>query len=157
MMRSGDIAIVGASESTEIGTVPNVSSTGLALDGAANALADAGLTAKDIDGLTTGYFPLADISRQLGIFPRWGDNTIVGGCSWMFQLRSAAAAINAGYCDDRPRRVRRVGPQHPSPDEQQRLRRPRRHGSAVRRALRRGHARRHVLACRSSVTCANTA
>ena len=98
MMRSGDIAIVGAAESTTIGTVPNVSSTGLALDGAANALADAGLTAKDIDGITTGYFPVADISRQLGIFPKWCDNTVVGGCSWMFQLRNAAAAINAGYC-----------------------------------------------------------
>ena len=98
-MQPGEIAVVGAAESTSIGTVPNVSSTGLALDGAANALADAGLTAKDIDGLTTGYFPLADISRQLGIFPRWGDNTIVGGCSWMFQLRSAAAAISAGYCE----------------------------------------------------------
>ncbi|MEZ5263967.1 MAG: hypothetical protein R2755_19825 [Acidimicrobiales bacterium] len=98
MMRPGDIAIVGAAESTEIGTVPNVSSTGLALDGAVNALEDAGLTAKDIDGITTGYFPVADISRQLGIFPKWCDNTIVGGCSWMFQLRNAAAAINAGYC-----------------------------------------------------------
>ncbi|MGD9750581.1 MAG: thiolase [Acidimicrobiia bacterium] len=97
-MRPGDIAIVGAAESTEIGTVPNVSSTGLALDGAVNALEDAGLTAKDIDGITTGYFPVADISRQLGIFPKWCDNTIVGGCSWMFQLRNAAAAINAGYC-----------------------------------------------------------
>jgi acetyl-CoA acetyltransferase len=98
MMRPGDIAIVGAAESTLIGTVPDVSSTGLALDGAANALADAGLTAKDIDGITTGYFPVADISRQLGIFPQWADNTVVGGCSWMFQLRNAAAAIHAGYC-----------------------------------------------------------
>ncbi len=99
MMRRGDIAIVGAAESTQIGTVPGVSSTGLALDGAVNALEDAGLTAKDIDGITTGYFPVADISRQLGIFPKWCDNTVVGGCSWMFQLRNAAAAINAGYCD----------------------------------------------------------
>jgi acetyl-CoA acetyltransferase len=98
MMRPGEIAIVGAAESTTIGTVPNVSSTGLALDGAANALADAGLTAADIDGITTGYFPVADISRQLGIFPKWCDNTVVGGCSWMFQLRNAAAAISAGYC-----------------------------------------------------------
>src|SRR3954469_16308947 len=99
MMRPGEIAIVGAAESTRIGTVPDVSSTGLALDGAVNALEDAGLTAKDIDGITTGYFPVADISRQLGIYPKWCDNTIVGGCSWMFQLRNAAAAISAGYCE----------------------------------------------------------
>ena len=97
-MRPGDLAIVGASESTEIGTVPDMSSTGLALDAAANALADAGLTSADIDGITTGYFPVADISMLLGIRPKWADNTVVGGCSWMFQLRNAMAAINAGYC-----------------------------------------------------------
>jgi len=43
MIESGSIAIVGAAESTNIGVVPNVSSTGLAIDAAANALADAGL------------------------------------------------------------------------------------------------------------------
>ena len=98
-MRPGDYAIVGASESDEIGTVPDTTSMGLLLDAAANALADAGLTAADIDGITTGYFEVSDVSRQLGIFPKWADNTTVGGCSWMFQLRNAIAAINAGYCE----------------------------------------------------------
>lgn len=98
-MRPGDFAIVGASESDEIGTVPDTTSMGLLLNAAANAMADAGLTAKDIDGITTGYFEVADVSRQLGIFPKWADNTVVGGCSWMFQLRNAIAAINAGYCE----------------------------------------------------------
>jgi acetyl-CoA acetyltransferase len=98
MIPPGSIAIVGQAESTEIGTVPNLSSTGLALDAAANALQDAGLVATDIDGFTCGYFPVADMSRQLGIFPSWADNTVVGGCSWMFQLRNAMAAIHAGYC-----------------------------------------------------------
>ena len=55
MMAPGATAIVGAAESTYIGTVPGVSSTGLALDGAANALADAGLSAADIDGLDRYY------------------------------------------------------------------------------------------------------
>jgi|TARA_B110000438_G_scaffold92500_1_gene91956 acetyl-CoA acetyltransferase len=98
MIESGSIAIVGAAESTNIGVVPNVSSTGLAIDAAANALADAGLRASDIDGFTCGYFPVADMSSQLGIYPSWADNTVVGGCSWMFQLRNAMAAINAGFC-----------------------------------------------------------
>lgn len=97
-MRPGDFAIVGAAESDEIGTVPDTTSLGLLLNAAANALADAGLTAADIDGITTGYFEVSDVSRQLGIFPEWADNTAVGGCSWMFQLRNAIAAINAGYC-----------------------------------------------------------
>lgn len=98
MIDPGSVAIVGQAESTEIGKVPGLSSVGLALDAAANALADAGLTSADIDGFTCGYFPVADMSRQLGIFPSWADNTVVGGCSWMFQLRNAVAAINAGYC-----------------------------------------------------------
>ena len=99
MIPPGATAIVGAAESTEIGTVPDMSSVGLAVDAAANAMMDAGITAADIDGFTCGYFPVADMSRQLGIFPSWADNTVVGGCSWMFQLRNAVAAIHAGYCN----------------------------------------------------------
>ena len=99
MIPPGSTAIVGAAESTEIGKVPNMSSVGLAIDAAANAMKDAGVTASDIDGFTCGYFPVADMSRQLGIFPSWADNTVVGGCSWFFQLRNAIAAIHAGYCE----------------------------------------------------------
>ena len=98
MIGPGSTAIVGQAESTEIGTVPHLSAPGLALNAASNAWADAGLSPDDVDGVTCAYFPVADISRQLGIFPTWADNTQVGGCSWMLQLRSAIAAINAGYC-----------------------------------------------------------
>ena len=98
MIRPGAYAVVGAAESTEIGKVPHLSSMGLALDAAANALRDAGLTPADIDGITTGYLPPGDVAQHLGIFPSWADNTVVGGCSWMFQLRNAIAAIHAGYC-----------------------------------------------------------
>lgn len=98
MIRPGEYAIVGAAESTSIGTVPEFSSMGLALDGAANALADAGLKASDIDGLTVSYLPVGNVSQALGIYPKWVDGTGIGGCSWMFHLRSAMAAIHAGYC-----------------------------------------------------------
>lgn len=98
MIRPGSFAIVGAAESTEIGTVPHLSSMGLALDGAANALADAGLKASDIDGLTVANLPVGNVAQQLGVFPRWVDGTSIGGCSWIYHLRSAIAAINAGYC-----------------------------------------------------------
>ena len=98
MIKPGSFAIVGAAESTEIGTVPHLSSMGLAIDGALNALEDAGLKASDIDGLTVGHLPVGNVAQQLGIFPRWIDGTSVGGCSWIYHLRSAMAAINAGYC-----------------------------------------------------------
>lgn len=115
-MRPGDFAIVGASESDEIGKVPELTSLGLALNAAGNAMAEAGLTAKDIDGITTGYLEVSDVSHALGIYPKWADNTVVGGCSWMFQLRNAIAAINAGYCEialvtygESGRSTRRIG------------------------------------------------
>jgi acetyl-CoA acetyltransferase len=97
-VNAADYAVVGAAESTRIGNVPELSSVGLAIDGAANALSDAGLRAADIDGLTTGYLPPGDIAQLLGIRPAWVDGTVVGGCSWMFQLRNVIAAIEAGYC-----------------------------------------------------------
>jgi len=99
MIRPGSCAVVGAAESTRIGKVPEQSSLGLALDAASNALQDAGLKPSDIDGLTMGYLPVADLAEQLGIRPKWADNTVVGGCSWMYHLRNAIAAINAGYCE----------------------------------------------------------
>lgn len=99
MIKPGNFAIVGAAESTEIGTVPHLSSIGLAIDGAVNALEDAGLKASDIDGLTVGHLPVGNVAQQLGIFPRWIDGTSIGGCSWIYHLRSAMAAINAGYCN----------------------------------------------------------
>ena len=98
MIKPGSFAIIGAAESTEIGKVSHFSSVGLALDGAVNALADAGLRASDIDGLTVANMPTGNIAQQLGIYPKWVDGTGIGGCSWMFHLRSAMAAIHAGYC-----------------------------------------------------------
>jgi acetyl-CoA acetyltransferase len=98
-MHGGDIAIVGASETTEIGSLPGVSMLNLHADAARNALADAGLTPKDVDGIATAG-PLAmEVSHHLGITPRWLDGTMVGGCSFMLHVRHAAAAIAAGAAD----------------------------------------------------------
>ena len=98
-MHGGDIAIVGASETTQIGSLPDVSRLTLHADAARNALADAGLTIKDVDGVATAG-PLAmEVSHHLGITPRWLDGTMVGGCSFMLHVRHAAAAIAAGAAD----------------------------------------------------------
>src|SRR5271169_5904518 len=97
-MKPRSIAVVGAAETTKLGKIPDVSVIGLHADAALNTLADAGLTAKDIDGVATaGESPVA-IAHYLGITPTWVDGTQVGGCSFMLHVRHAAAAINEGLC-----------------------------------------------------------
>jgi acetyl-CoA acetyltransferase len=100
-MSATSVAIVGAAESTEIGTV-ELSALGLATDAARRALADCGLTPRDIDGIActglTPYLPTL-VAHSLGIETRWVDATMVGGCSNLVHLRHAANAIATGQCD----------------------------------------------------------
>ncbi|MCE2922666.1 MAG: thiolase [Roseomonas sp.] len=99
MIRPGEIAIVGAAESTRIGTVPDMAQIMLHADAALNAMADAGLKPGDIDGVAcVGPMMPQQIAHYLGITPKWVDGTGVGGCSFMLHVRHAAAAIHAGYC-----------------------------------------------------------
>jgi acetyl-CoA acetyltransferase len=98
-MHGGNIAIVGASETREVGVLPGISMIQLHAESALLALADAGLTVADVDGVATaGPLPL-EVSHHLGITPRWLDGTMVGGCSFMLHVRHAAAAISAGEAD----------------------------------------------------------
>jgi acetyl-CoA acetyltransferase len=97
-MKPGSIAVVGAAETTRMGKIPDMSVIGLHADAALNALADCGLTAKDIDGLATAGENPTSLAHYLGIVPTWVDGTAVGGCSFMLHVRHAAAAINEGYC-----------------------------------------------------------
>ncbi|MGY4098778.1 thiolase C-terminal domain-containing protein [Nocardia sp. R16R-3T] len=95
-MKPGDVAVVGASESERIGVVPDMSVLQLNLDASLRAIADAGLTVADIDGVaSTGNFA-TEIAHNLGIRTKWVDTTSVGGCSYFLHLRHAAAAIVSG-------------------------------------------------------------
>jgi len=99
MIRPGEIAIVGAAESTRIGAVPDMAQIMLHADAALNAMADTGLKPADIDGVAcVGPMMPQQIAHYLGITPKWVDGTGVGGCSFMLHVRHAAAAIHAGYC-----------------------------------------------------------
>ncbi len=92
------VAIVGAAETDAVGVLPDRSAIQLHAEAAFNALADAGLTKDDIDGvLTAGQSPVA-VAEYLGIVPTYVDGTSVGGCSFMLHVRHAAAAIQAGLC-----------------------------------------------------------
>lgn len=98
-MKQKSIAVVGASETSELGKVPNMSQIQLHADAALNAMADAGLKPGDIDGVATAGHTPTEIAHYLGITPKWVDGTAVGGCSFMLHTRHAAAAINEGLCD----------------------------------------------------------
>ena len=98
-MKQKTVAVVGAAETTEMGKIPNTSQLMLHADAALNAMRDAGLTAKDIDGIATAGDSPVEVAHYLGITPTWVDGTSVGGCSFMLHVRHAAAAINEGLCN----------------------------------------------------------
>ena len=92
------VAIVGAAETDQLGTIPEMSEVGLQAQAARNALADAGMALQDVDGLL-GTGAVNELAEYLGVTPRYIDTTTVGGCSYMIHVRHAVAAIAAGYCD----------------------------------------------------------
>jgi acetyl-CoA acetyltransferase len=96
-MKPAVIAFAGAAE-TELGALPQFSELDLRADAAHRALADAGLTLADVDGITSAVESPIDVAHYLGITPSWYDGTSVGGCSFLVHVRHAAAAIRAGLC-----------------------------------------------------------
>ncbi|RJQ08424.1 MAG: thiolase [Dehalococcoidia bacterium] len=93
------VAIVGAAETDTVGYLPNHSTLQLHAESAFNALADAGLTLDDVDGIATAGVSPAQLTEYLGIMPRYLDGTSVGGCSFLIHVSHAVAAIAAGYAD----------------------------------------------------------
>jgi acetyl-CoA acetyltransferase len=92
------VIIAGAAETDQIGRLPDHSALGLHIEAARNAVADAGLTMRDIDGIATVSAPgPVQVAHALGIYPDWLDGTGVGGTSFLLHVRHAAAAIRAGY------------------------------------------------------------
>jgi acetyl-CoA C-acetyltransferase len=68
---------------------------------AVGALADAGLSIRDVDGyFSTGQlgFGGASMTEYLGLNPSYIDATFVGGSSYISHVGHAAAAIAAGKC-----------------------------------------------------------
>lgn len=98
-MNPKSVAVVGAAETTQMGRIPDVSVIGLHADAALNAMADAGLSAKDIDGVACAGISPVELAHYMGITPTYADGTMVGGCSFMLHVRHAAAAISNGLCN----------------------------------------------------------
>jgi acetyl-CoA acetyltransferase len=98
MSRGSGVIIAGAAETDQVGRLPGYSALALHAQAAVNAVRDAGLRLRDIDGIATVSSPgPAQVAHALGITPRWIDGTGVGGTSFLLHVRHAAAAIRAGY------------------------------------------------------------
>ncbi len=96
------VAITGVGETVyQRGATRN--STGLQLEAALRAIADAGLSPKDIDGILpigiTGA-PAEELATNLGVNElRYSALTPMGGAGGIASIQTAAAAISAGLCN----------------------------------------------------------
>jgi acetyl-CoA acetyltransferase len=95
-------AIAGVAES-DLGDVAPKTAMQLQAEAAVEALAEAGLTPADVDGLLSAggdtYAPSMAVGEYLGIRPRFTDSTNIGGSSFVAHAGHARRAIQDRLCD----------------------------------------------------------
>ena len=99
----GRAAIVGVADLVSTtGELPG-STRALEMEAIRLALADAGLTLADVDGIfaSTGgtFMPSLELAEYLGVQPVWTDSTQTGGSSFEVLCEHAVAAITLGHCE----------------------------------------------------------
>lgn len=98
----GKIAIVGVGQAG-LGVAEGFTEMEILAQAAQAAVADAGLTMRDIDGLTTASVlaPMwaMPVIEYLGIRPSFIDSTMLGGSSFVAHMMPAIHALNAGQCN----------------------------------------------------------
>lgn len=101
--RRGSAAIVGVAESDLGEVAKGMSVVDLMAQGIVRALDDCGLRLQDVDGLfgaaTQSRMITLALREYLGIQPRYGDSTYLGGSSFMTHVAHAQAALEAGLCE----------------------------------------------------------
>lgn len=98
---SGAVAVAGVALS-DVGRVDDKGPYELIAQASRRALADAGLSPGDVDGLAStgqGTLPPVDVGEYLGLRPRWVESTAVGGAAWEVMASHAVDAIAAGHAD----------------------------------------------------------
>jgi acetyl-CoA acetyltransferase len=98
----GSVAIAGVGLAG-CGEAPGWTEMEIAAAAAKNALDDAGLTARDVDGVviasTNIFMSGLALAEHLGLRPKFTESSMVGGSSFVAHLIPAALALNAGLCD----------------------------------------------------------
>ena len=97
----GKVAVAGVYEHPTR-FAPDKTAYQIHAESARGALADAGLTIRDVDGFcTSGVGPIGILSlaQHLDLHPRWVDSQSIGGSSFVSHCLHAAAAISGGLCD----------------------------------------------------------
>lgn len=98
----GSVAIAGVGLAG-CGEAPGWTEMEIAVAAAKSALEDAGLTARDVDGVvvasTNIFMSGLALAEHLGLRPKFTESTMVGGSSFVGHLIPAALALNAGLCD----------------------------------------------------------
>ncbi|CAN5140257.1 thiolase family protein [soil metagenome] len=98
-------AIIAGIGESRIGKVPELTTMGIIVDAALNAIADAGLTVQDIDGLiihpafhVPPRFHII-VAETLGIYVKTlTDTTMMGGASYGVAIDRARQAVESGLC-----------------------------------------------------------
>lgn len=98
----GKVAVVGAATFGQ-GRAPGFQSSDLAAIAARDALAQAGLTPADVDGLffchPTDTFGGLSFAQYLGIQPKITDNNRIGGSAFQAYVEQACFLLTAGMID----------------------------------------------------------
>jgi acetyl-CoA acetyltransferase len=95
------VAVAGVALS-DCGRVDDSTPYALTAQAARRALADAGLTPEDVDGVAStslGTLAPIEVAEYMGLAPRWLDSTSVGGAAWEVMAAHAADAIALGHAD----------------------------------------------------------
>ncbi len=95
------VALAGVALS-DVGRVDDKTPFELIAQSSRRAIADAGLTKDDIDGVGStalGALAPVDICEYMGLQPRWMDSTAVGGAAWEVMAAHAVDAIAEGRAD----------------------------------------------------------
>lgn len=98
---STPVYIAGVAEAP-LGKVYEHTENSMAALAAREALAEAGLTIKDVDGLFVNYMgeePTVQFGEYLGIQPRYADASDLGGAAFEAFVHHAMLAIAAGRCE----------------------------------------------------------